>query len=222
MVNRIVLVGRLTRDPELRRTVTSDMPVAQFGLAVDDRTKDANGNRTTTFINIVVFNNQADNVAKFTRKGSLVAVDGRIRQRSFERKDGSKGSVIEVVADNVTFLEPKGDKVIPNEEFIPDEVPENDGKNLDSIDVTDDDLPFQKGNIMGYKKIRPHKKVCYFTKNKVAYIDYKDVELLKKFITPTGKIASRHSTGTSAKYQRELARAIKNARYMALLPYVQD
>ena len=75
---------------------------------------------------------------------------------------------------------------------------------------------------MAFKKIRPHKKVCYFTKNKIAYLDYKDAELLKKFITPTGKIASRHSTGTSAKYQRELARAIKNARYMALLPYVQD
>ncbi len=221
MVNRIVLVGRLTRDPELRRT-PNDVAVASFTLAVDDRVKDVNGQRTTSFIGVTVWNNQADNVAKFCRKGNLVAVDGRIRQRSFERRDGTKGSVIEVVADNVTFLEPKGDKVIPNEEFIPDEVVENESNNLDSIDVTDDDLPFQKGIIMGYKKIRPHKKVCYFTKNKIAYIDYKDVELLKKFITPTGKIASRHSTGTSAKYQRELAKAIKNARYMALLPYVQD
>ena len=221
MVNRIVLVGRLTRDPELRRT-TTDVAVASFTLAVDDRVKDANGQKTTSFIGVTVWNNQADNVAKFCRKGNLVAVDGRIRQRSFERRDGTKGSVIEVVADSVQFLEPKGDKIIPNEEFIPDEVPEDNGQNLDSIDVTDDDLPFQKGNIMGYKKIRPHKKVCYFTKNKVKYIDYKDVELLKKFITPTGKIASRHSTGTSAKYQRELAKAIKNARYMALLPYVQD
>ena len=75
---------------------------------------------------------------------------------------------------------------------------------------------------MGIKKIRPHKKVCYFTKNEVKYIDYKDVELLKKFITPNGKIASRHTTGTSAKYQRELAKAIKNARFMGLLPYIAD
>ena len=222
MLNRIVLIGRLTRDPELRRTSSTDTPVAQFTLAVDDRVKDANGNKTTTFITVVVWHAQADNVAKFCRKGSLVAVDGRIRQRSFERRDGTKGSVIEVIADSVQFLEPKGERTIPNEEFIPDEIVTDDGKNLDAIDVTDDDLPFQKGIIMGYKKIRPHKKVCYFTKNKIAYIDYKDVELLKKFITPTGKIASRHSTGTSAKYQRELARAIKNARYMALLPYVQD
>lgn len=75
---------------------------------------------------------------------------------------------------------------------------------------------------MGFKKVRPHKKSCYFTKNKITKIDYKDVELLSKFITPNGKIASRHATGTCAKYQRELASAIKKARYMALLPYVQD
>ncbi|MEG0034127.1 MAG: 30S ribosomal protein S18 [Bacilli bacterium] len=75
---------------------------------------------------------------------------------------------------------------------------------------------------MAYKKMRPHKKVCYFTKNNVKFIDYKDVELLKKFVTPNGKIAPRRLTGTCAKYQRELARAIKNARKMALLPYVAD
>ena len=75
---------------------------------------------------------------------------------------------------------------------------------------------------MAFKKMRPHKKVCYFTKNKVKYIDYKDVELLKKYITPNVKIAPRRLTGTCAKYQRELAKAIKNARFMALLPYVAD
>ena len=220
MMNRIVLVGRLTRDPELRRT-TSDVPVASFTLAVDDRQKDVNGQKTTTFIGVTVWNQAADNVAKYCRKGSLVGVDGRIHQRTFERRDGSKASVIEVIADSVQFLEPKS-KEIPNEEIPVDEAPSEEGKNLDAIDVADDDLPFQKGNKMGYKKIRPHKKVCYFTKNKVKYIDYKDVELLQKFITPTGKIAPRHATGTSAKYQRELAKAIKNARFMGLLPYIQD
>lgn len=75
---------------------------------------------------------------------------------------------------------------------------------------------------MAYLKKKQKKKVCYFTKNKVKFIDYKDVELLKKFITPSGKISARRVTGTSAKYQRELARAIKNARYMALLPFIQE
>lgn len=75
---------------------------------------------------------------------------------------------------------------------------------------------------MAFKKVKPKRKVCYFTKNNVKYIDYKDVELLKKFIAPNGRIAPRRVTGTCAKYQRELARAIKNARFMALLPYVAD
>lgn len=75
---------------------------------------------------------------------------------------------------------------------------------------------------MAYLKKRTRKKVCYFTKNKVKFIDYKDVETLKRFITPSGKIAPRRLTGTSAKYQRELAKAIKNARFMALLPYVAE
>jgi len=75
---------------------------------------------------------------------------------------------------------------------------------------------------MAFKKQRPRKKVCYFTKNKITYIDYKDVELLKNFISPNGKITPRRVTGTSAKYQRMLAIAIKRARQMALLPYVID
>lgn len=66
------------------------------------------------------------------------------------------------------------------------------------------------------------KKVCYFTKNNIKTIDYKDVDLLKKFISPNGKIIPRRVTGTSAKYQRMLAVAIKRARQMALLPYVAD
>jgi small subunit ribosomal protein S18 len=75
---------------------------------------------------------------------------------------------------------------------------------------------------MAFKKMRPRKKVCYFTTNNITTIDYKDVELLKRFITPSGKIAARRVTGTKAIYQRELATAIKNARIMALLPFVID
>ena len=76
---------------------------------------------------------------------------------------------------------------------------------------------------MAYRKQRSgFRKVCYFTKNKITYIDYKDVDLLKKFILANGKITPRRVTGTSAKYQRMLATAIKRARQMALLPYVAD
>ena len=76
---------------------------------------------------------------------------------------------------------------------------------------------------MAYRKQRTgRRKVCYFTKNKITYIYYKDVELLRRFISANGKIIPRRVTGTSAKYQRELATAIKRARQMALLPYVGD
>ena len=76
---------------------------------------------------------------------------------------------------------------------------------------------------MAYRKQRMgRKKVCYFTKNHIEYIDYKDVELLKRFISANGKIIPRRVTGTRAKYQRMLATAIKRARQLALLPYVAE
>ncbi len=75
---------------------------------------------------------------------------------------------------------------------------------------------------MAFKKMRPRKKVCIFCKNKNQVIDYKDVELLKKFIAPNGKISPRRVTGNCAKHQREIAVAIKRARFMALLPFIAD
>jgi small subunit ribosomal protein S18 len=76
---------------------------------------------------------------------------------------------------------------------------------------------------MAFKKHRvSRRKVCYFKKNNITTIDYKDLELLRRFISPNGKIISRRVTGTSAKYQRLLATSIKRARQMALLPYVAD
>ena len=76
---------------------------------------------------------------------------------------------------------------------------------------------------MAFRKQRMgRRKVCYFTKNNITYIDYKDVERLKKFVSANGKITPRRVTGTRAKYQRMLAIAIKRARQMALLPYVED
>ena len=75
---------------------------------------------------------------------------------------------------------------------------------------------------MGFKKMSPRKKVCIFCKNKNQVIDYKDVELLKRFISPNGKISPRRVTGTCAKQQRAVEQPIKNARFMALLPFIAD
>ena len=144
MINRVVLVGRLTRDPELRNSNTGN-PVCNFTLALDNRQKAADGTKTTTFINCVVFSQQADNVSKFVRKGSLVGVEGRLQQRNYERKDGTKASVIEVLCDSVQFLEPKSTNEA-SETVVFNDTPSSktNDRNLDTIEVPDesDDLPF--------------------------------------------------------------------------------
>lgn len=143
MINRVVLVGRLTRDPELRNSNTGN-PVCTFTLALDNRQKAADGTKTTTFINCVVFSQQADNVSKFVRKGSLVGVEGRLQSRNYERKDGTKASVVEVLCDSVQFLEPKSTNEA-SETVVYDDTPATTAneKHLDTISVDDgDDLPF--------------------------------------------------------------------------------
>ena len=144
MINRIVLVGRLTRDPELRKT-NSGNAVCSFTVAVDNRQKNPDGTKGTTFVPCVVFNASADNTGKFTRKGSLVGVEGRLNQRSYTRNDGTKATVFEVICDSVQFLEPKGAAASSaNEENVEfdDNIDAVANDNIDSIDLPDDDLPF--------------------------------------------------------------------------------
>ena len=105
MYNRIILIGRLTRDPELRYT-PSGQPVASFTLAVDRPFKNQNGEKETDFIDIVAWRKLAEQVSQYMTKGRLVAVEGRLQIRSYEAKDGSgKRKVAEVVADGVRFLD---------------------------------------------------------------------------------------------------------------------
>lgn len=106
-MNKVVLIGRLTRDPELRYT-SSNIPSATFSVAVNRTYENQNGVREADFINIIVWRKQAENVKKYITKGSLVAIDGRIQTRNYDDKDGKKVYVTEVVADNVQFLESKG------------------------------------------------------------------------------------------------------------------
>ncbi|HEI7579625.1 single-stranded DNA-binding protein [Staphylococcus aureus] len=106
MLNRVVLVGRLTKDPELRST-PNGVNVGTFTLAVNRTFTNAQGEREADFINVVVFKKQAENVEKYLSKGSLAGVDGRLQTRNYENKDGQRVYVTEVVADSVQFLEPK-------------------------------------------------------------------------------------------------------------------
>jgi single-strand DNA-binding protein len=106
MINRCVLVGRLTKDPELRYT-PNGVAVATFTLAVNRQFSNQQGEREADFLNIVVWRKAAENVANFLKKGSLAGVDGRIQVRTYEQ-DGKRQYFTEIVADNVQFLEPKG------------------------------------------------------------------------------------------------------------------
>lgn len=131
MINRIVLIGRLTADPELRQT-PNGVSVTTFTLAVDRSFTKQNGEKETDFIRIVTWRGLAENCANYLKKGRLAAVDGRLQIRSYENKEGRRMTIAEVVADNVRFLESKGKHHSqPNL---------NDQE--ETIDISDDELPF--------------------------------------------------------------------------------
>ncbi|WP_281673246.1 single-stranded DNA-binding protein [Staphylococcus auricularis] len=106
MINRIVLVGRLTKDPELV-TTSSGVNIVDFTLAVNRPYTNAKGEQEADFINCVAFRKQAENINKYLSKGSLTGVDGRIQSRSYKDKDGKNVYVTEVLCDSVRFLDTK-------------------------------------------------------------------------------------------------------------------
>ncbi len=145
-INRVVLVGRLTADPILRKTA-SNLPVASFTVAIDRRVGQGK-EPAADFINCVVWNKSAENTAQYTHKGSLVGVEGRIQSRKYVDKQGNNRYTTEVVCDTVQFLEPKGSSqgrssAQPIEEapsYTPDD--NNTPEDIPSIDISTDDLPF--------------------------------------------------------------------------------
>lgn len=154
MVNNVVLVGRLTKDPVLRRT-PNGTSVASFTVACDKR--DKNGNQSADFINCVVWGKVAENTATYTHKGSLVGVEGRIQTRSYDDQSGRKVFVTEVLANQIHFLEPKKSNSVQtntniygqannsNTSFnarLNQEVSESFDVNLLDNQVSDEDLPF--------------------------------------------------------------------------------
>lgn len=160
MINRSVLVGRLTRDVDLRYTA-GGTAVGNFTIAVDRQFTNSNGEREADFINCVIWRKSAENFANFTHKGSLVGIDGRIQTRNYENQQGQRVYVTEVVVDNFALLEPKSANA--NNSTNPqaanlnssstannsnpttnDSKPEEDpfADNTEPINISDDDLPF--------------------------------------------------------------------------------
>ena len=149
MMNKVMLIGRLTRDPDLRYT-PSNIATVTFSIAVNRPFTNQNGVREADFINIIAWRKQAENVKKYITKGSLVAVEGRIQTRNYDDKDGKKVYVTEVEADNVQFLEPKGHRSMEsNNNYEPsDNVHTTDvGEDpyIDfgqTVELSDDDIAF--------------------------------------------------------------------------------
>ncbi|MBH0230268.1 single-stranded DNA-binding protein [Halobacillus yeomjeoni] len=162
MLNRVVLVGRLTKDPDLRYT-PNGVAVANFTIAVNRPFSNNQGDRDADFINCVVWRRAAENLANFMSKGSQVGVDGRLQTRSFDNQEGKRIFVTEVVADSVQFLESKGSSQGGGNRggsgFQPNQNQQPSGNNFGSnnnnqrdddpfadngepIDISDDDLPF--------------------------------------------------------------------------------
>ena len=143
MINRVVLVGRMTKDCELRYT-GSNIAVATFNLAVNRNYTNSDGNNEADFIQCVVWRQTAENLSRYTRKGSLVGVDGRIQTRNYEANDGSRRHITEVVCDNVRYLDSKNS--ITNQDVQQNSnneqmtiTPQYEHTN---INIKDDDLPF--------------------------------------------------------------------------------
>ena len=138
-MNKVILIGNLTKDPELT-TTTSGISVCRFSLAVSRRFTNSEGERETDFINVVVWRNLADNCHKFLRKGSKAAVVGNLQTRSYDAQDGSKRYVTEVVAEEVEFV---GAKASEGEGAPSDADSANqEGGTTKLTPIQDDQLPF--------------------------------------------------------------------------------
>lgn len=136
MLNHIVIMGRLTRDPELRCT-SNGTSVASFTLAVDRDFKNANGDRETDFIDVVAWRNTAEFVYKHFGKGRMAVVSGRLQIRTWTDKDGSKRKTAEIVADSVYFGDSK-----PAQENYTGQTFAKPEQTFSDIEETDGDLPF--------------------------------------------------------------------------------
>lgn len=140
-MNKVILIGNLTRDPELQ-TTNSGVSVCRFSLAVTRRFANADGERDADFINIVVWRNQAENCHKFLKKGSKCAVVGRLQTSSYDAQDGSKRYTTDVVADEVEFISSARGGNDGSGDFMPSE-PKNEPKQTAELEEIDDDsLPF--------------------------------------------------------------------------------
>ncbi|QVK18226.1 single-stranded DNA-binding protein [Mycoplasmatota bacterium] len=166
MLNKVVLIGRLTKDPEIRVTTTG-ISVGTFSLAVNRNYTSSNGERETDFFNCVCYRKLAEIVGRYVKKGQLISVDGRIQNRSYNAQDGTKRYITEIICENVVFLESSRSQNTSNNSYQQPQQPQptfninreqpnfnnnnhnNYSKPKDNyfednpnVDISEDDLPF--------------------------------------------------------------------------------
>ena len=139
MLNSVTLVGRLTDSPELRYT-PNNQAVATFRLAVNRNFKSQNGEREADFINCVIWRQQAENLANWTKKGALIGITGRIQTRNYENQQGQRVYVTEVVAEQFQLLESQKERSNQGQSQGYSQAP--DFGRSEPMDISDDDLPF--------------------------------------------------------------------------------
>ena len=248
----ITVVGNLTADPELRFT-PSGAAVANFTVASTPRTFDRQSGEwkdgEALFLRCNVWRQPAENVAESLTRGMRVMVSGRLRQRSFETREGEKRTVVELEVDEVgpslRYATAKVNKVArsggsgglrrwrrmaavgpPRAGGYDD--PWGSAPAAGSGPAADDEPPVLTALPTRTTRSTPmpkpilrkvKKKVCAFCKDTAQDIDYKDTGLLRKFISDRGKIRARRVSGNCRQHQRDVAVAVKNSREVALLPY---
>ncbi len=138
MINKVILMGRLTRDPEMRHT-NSGTPVTTFSIAIDNGYGD---NKRTDFVNCLAWNKTAEFVTKYFTKGKMIIVIGRITTRSWETQDGKRAYATEVVAKEVSFGETKTLPQLNTPQTAAQQPMQDDDDDFTPLDEEDDDLPF--------------------------------------------------------------------------------
>ena len=231
-INSVVLVGNLTRDPELRHT-PSGTAVTTLRIAVNDRVKRGEDWQDAAYyFDVTVWGRTAENCAQYLAKGRPVGVQGKLTWREWDAQDGTKRQSVEVVADNVQFLggreaaaraagssscrpaprrarPPTSPRLRPTTTFR--------SRRAQMAQPKTQQTRKRPGSSLAPGR----RKSCLFCKDKVEEVDYKNLNQLRRYISEKGKIRNRRITGACRRHQRQVAVAVKRAREMALLPYVE-
>ena len=245
--NTVTLVGNLTRDPELRFTA-GGRGVASFGMAVNRRYQ-VNGEwqEQTSFFNVIAWGTLGENAAASLTKGTRIIVTGRLEQREYETKDGEKRNVVEIVADELgpslrwahaevertsahrSRRRLAGDGGAGADRPAAADPPilstatksRSDPQRTSEKAIHDDQQEEPGPAAEGHQPRSSRRRRACSSPRRSIYVDYKDVNLLHRFVSDRAKIRNRRVTRQHVQQQREVANAVKIAREMALLPYTK-